>query len=111
LSAFNGIAPSAEFTRFVTERRMVHEIKHDGYGLIARRDGETARLFTRRGYDWTERYPAITRVAARLRARTFHSDCISLLGAALHGRQDHVHSAYFDRGGGLHSVLLRQFQG
>jgi hypothetical protein len=31
----------------------VHEIKHDGYRLIARRDGETVRLFTRRGYDWT----------------------------------------------------------
>jgi ATP-dependent DNA ligase len=31
----------------------VHEIKHDGYRLIVRRDGETVpsvRLFTRRGY-------------------------------------------------------------
>jgi bifunctional non-homologous end joining protein LigD len=36
----------------------VHEIKHDGYRLIVRRDGDTVRLFTRRGYDWTERYPA-----------------------------------------------------
>jgi hypothetical protein len=35
----------------------VHEIKHDGYRLIVRRDGEAVRLFTRRGYDWTERYP------------------------------------------------------
>jgi ATP-dependent DNA ligase len=26
----------------------VHEIKHDGYGLIVHRDGETVRLFTRR---------------------------------------------------------------
>jgi hypothetical protein len=33
----------------------VHEVKHDGYRLIVRRDGETVRLFTRRGYDWTER--------------------------------------------------------
>jgi len=29
----------------------VHEIKHDGYRLIVRRDGDTVRLFTRRGYD------------------------------------------------------------
>ena len=36
----------------------VHEIKHDGYRLIVRRDGATVRLFTRRGYDWTDRYPA-----------------------------------------------------
>jgi ATP-dependent DNA ligase len=31
----------------------VHEIKHDGYRLIVRRDGLIVRLFTRRGYDWT----------------------------------------------------------
>jgi hypothetical protein len=31
----------------------VHEIKHDGYRLIARRDGKRVRLFTRRGYDWS----------------------------------------------------------
>jgi ATP-dependent DNA ligase len=36
----------------------VHEIKHDGYRLIVRRDGAAVRLFTRRGYDWTDRYPA-----------------------------------------------------
>jgi ATP-dependent DNA ligase len=36
----------------------VHEIKHDGYRLIVRRDGETVSLFTRRGYDWTGRYPS-----------------------------------------------------
>jgi bifunctional non-homologous end joining protein LigD len=36
----------------------MHEIKHDGYRLIVRRHGEEVRLFTRRGYDWTDRYPA-----------------------------------------------------
>jgi hypothetical protein len=30
----------------------VHESKHDGYRLQVRRDGDAARLFTRRGYDW-----------------------------------------------------------
>jgi hypothetical protein len=33
----------------------VHEIKHDGYRLIARRDGKRVRLYTRRGYDWSDR--------------------------------------------------------
>jgi ATP-dependent DNA ligase len=33
----------------------VHEIKRDGNRLIVRRDGETVRLFTRRGYDWTDK--------------------------------------------------------
>jgi ATP-dependent DNA ligase len=42
----------------------VHEIKHDGYRLIVHRDGDTVRLFTRRGYDWSGRYPAIARAAA-----------------------------------------------
>jgi hypothetical protein len=52
----------------------VQEIKHDGYRLIVRRDGEMVRLFTRRGYDWTDRYPAITRAAATLRAKSFTID-------------------------------------
>jgi bifunctional non-homologous end joining protein LigD len=52
----------------------VHEIKHDGYRLIVRRDGEAVRLFTRRGHDWTERYPAIAAVAGKLRARSFTVD-------------------------------------
>jgi bifunctional non-homologous end joining protein LigD len=52
----------------------VHEIKHDGYRLQVRRDGDTVRLFTRRGYDWTGRYPAIAATAANLRARSFTLD-------------------------------------
>jgi ATP-dependent DNA ligase len=42
----------------------VHEIKHDGYQLIVRRDGKVVQLFTRRGYNWTDRYPAIAAVAS-----------------------------------------------
>jgi bifunctional non-homologous end joining protein LigD len=52
----------------------VHEIKHDGYRLQVRREGETVRLFTRRGYDWTGRYPAIAVTATLLRARSFTLD-------------------------------------
>ena len=55
----------------------MHEIKHDGYRLQVRRDGGTVRLFTRRGYDWTDRYPAIAGTAAILRlsrARSFTLD-------------------------------------
>jgi ATP-dependent DNA ligase len=37
----------------------VHEIKHDGYRLMARRDALSVgiRLLTRNGHDWTTRYP------------------------------------------------------
>jgi bifunctional non-homologous end joining protein LigD len=52
----------------------VHEIKHDGYRLIVRWDGAVVRLFTRRGHDWTERYPGIASVAGGLRARSFTLD-------------------------------------
>jgi bifunctional non-homologous end joining protein LigD len=52
----------------------VHEIKHDGYRLQVRRVGDQVRLFTRRGYDWTGRYPAISVTATLLRARSFTLD-------------------------------------
>jgi ATP-dependent DNA ligase len=40
--------------------RVIHVIKHDGYSLIVRKRGDRVRLFTRRGFDWTERYPRIS---------------------------------------------------
>jgi ATP-dependent DNA ligase len=36
-----------------------YEIKHDGFRFICRREGDSARVFSRRGYDWTGRVPAI----------------------------------------------------
>src|SRR5271170_663678 len=52
----------------------VHESKHDGYRLQVRREGDAVRLFTRRGYDWSGRYPAIAVTATLLRARSFTLD-------------------------------------
>jgi bifunctional non-homologous end joining protein LigD len=46
----------------------LHEIKHDGYRLIARKTVGRVRLFTRRGYDWTDRYPLIAKAVTALRA-------------------------------------------
>jgi ATP-dependent DNA ligase len=54
--------------------RWVHEIKHDGYRLIVRRDGDRVRLFTRHGYDWTAKYPRIVESLAALRAETITLD-------------------------------------
>jgi hypothetical protein len=48
----------------------VDETKRDGYRPIIRRNGDTVKLFTRRGHDWTDRYPA----AAELRASSFTLD-------------------------------------
>lgn len=48
----------------------IHEIKHDGYRLIARRDGGGVRLMTRNGHDWTARYPAVANAVGRLRCKS-----------------------------------------
>jgi len=37
----------------------VHEIKHDGFRILARRDERGVRLFTRNGYNFTDRFPLI----------------------------------------------------
>ena len=50
------------------------EIKHDGYRLIVQREGKRVRLLTRRGYDWSDRYPLITEAALRLRKSSFVID-------------------------------------
>jgi bifunctional non-homologous end joining protein LigD len=60
----------------------VHEVKHDGYRLIVRRDGEAVPLLTRRGYDWTGRYPAIASAAAKLKAKSFTLDREAVVAGA-----------------------------
>ena len=46
----------------------LHEIKHDGFRMLVRRDAASVRLFTRNGHDWTGRFPLIARTALSLRA-------------------------------------------
>jgi bifunctional non-homologous end joining protein LigD len=48
----------------------LHEIKHDGYRMFARRDGEGVRLTTRNGFDWAARYPLVVKAVAALKARS-----------------------------------------
>jgi bifunctional non-homologous end joining protein LigD len=45
----------------------MHEIKHDGYRLIVRKSGDRVRLFTRRGYDRSDRYPRIVEAAKKIK--------------------------------------------
>jgi bifunctional non-homologous end joining protein LigD len=48
----------------------LHEIKHDGFRIIARKDGERVRLYSRPGNDMTRRFPLIAEALARLRSRS-----------------------------------------
>jgi len=52
----------------------VHEIKHDGYRLIARRDGAAVRLYSRNAHDLTARLLAIAAAAERIKAKSFTID-------------------------------------
>jgi bifunctional non-homologous end joining protein LigD len=48
----------------------IHEIKHDGFRIMARREAEHVCLFTRNGYDFTARFP---KIAAAVRGLGVHS--------------------------------------
>ena len=48
----------------------LHEIKHDGYRLMARRDPVRIRLITRRGNDWSDRFPLVIEAANLLKVRS-----------------------------------------
>ena len=52
----------------------VHEIKHDGYRFICRRDGDRVRVFSRRGNDYSERVPKIAEALAALRVKSVTLD-------------------------------------
>jgi bifunctional non-homologous end joining protein LigD len=52
----------------------VHEIKHDGFRLMVRRDPAGIRLITRNGHDWSGRFPLIAQAANALRVRSFLID-------------------------------------
>ena len=61
-------------TKVPASKNWIHEIKHDGYRLIVYRDGNRVRLFTRNGFDWSDRFPLITEAALRVRSTSFILD-------------------------------------
>ena len=48
----------------------VHEIKFDGYRIQARLDRGKVKLLTRKGLDWTKKFPTIAAAVAKLPAKT-----------------------------------------
>ena len=48
----------------------LHEIKHDGFRIIARKNGAQVRLYSRPGNDLTRRFPLIVDTLARLSSRS-----------------------------------------
>jgi ATP-dependent DNA ligase len=68
----------------------LHEIKHDGFRVIARKEGKRVRLFSRPGNDLTHRFPLIVETLVRLRPRSCIVD-----GEAVSCGEDGI--ASFDR--------------
>ena len=52
----------------------LHEIKFDGYRMHARLDAGRAQILTRRGNDWTEKYPTIAKSVPGLPAQNAYLD-------------------------------------
>jgi bifunctional non-homologous end joining protein LigD len=68
----------------------VYEVKHDGFRFICRRDGDRVRVFSRRGYEWTERVPQVAEAISKLRVKS-----VTLDGEGVVCRDDSVSD--FDR--------------
>ena len=55
-------------------RGWIHEIKHDGFRIMARRDSAGVRLITRAGNDFSSRFPFIAMAVAKLPVRSYLID-------------------------------------
>jgi ATP-dependent DNA ligase len=90
----------------------IHEIKHDGYRLIARKQDDRVRLFTRRGYDWTDRYPLIRKAVAAIQTASAVIDgeavCCDDAGVAIF---DQLHSRAYDDQVFLYAFDLLELDG
>ena len=51
-------------------KHWIYEIKHDGYRSQLVIENGKARVYTRNGYDWSDRYPGLVRAASALRCRS-----------------------------------------
>ena len=48
----------------------LHEIKHDGFRIVARKERDRVRLYSRPGNDLTDRFPLIVEGLGELRSRS-----------------------------------------
>jgi len=51
-------------------KHWIHEVKHDGYRSQLVIENGRARIYTRNGYDWSDRYPGIVRAASSVPCRS-----------------------------------------
>jgi len=56
--------------RVPDDSRWEHEIKFDGYRIQARLDRGNVKLMTRKGLDWTRKFPSVAKAVGKLRTKT-----------------------------------------
>jgi bifunctional non-homologous end joining protein LigD len=66
----------------------IHEIKHDGYRIQARLDAGKVRLLTRKGLDWTKRFPSVAEAVSALAAKT------ALIDGEIIVQDEHGHTSF-----------------
>jgi ATP-dependent DNA ligase len=73
------ITPSLPMTAFAAPsgHLWLHEIKLDGFRIIARNDGQRVMLYSRSGDDLTARYPLIVEAMARLPYCTIDGEAVA----------------------------------
>jgi bifunctional non-homologous end joining protein LigD len=77
----------------------LHEIKHDGFRIVAQKEADKIRLITRNGYDFTERYPLIVDAVRSLAVKScvldgeaivVNQDGLSVFDLIRYRRHDHA---------------------
>jgi bifunctional non-homologous end joining protein LigD len=60
----------------------VYEIKHDGYRLVVQKMDAGVRIYTKRGADWTRRFPRIVEAVGKLKCKTALIDGEAIIAGA-----------------------------
>src|SRR5262245_17020915 len=68
-------------------KHWIHEIKHDGYRSQVVIERGKARVFSRNGYDWSDRYPGIVRAAGKVGCKSVIIDGEAIMQNG-HGASD-----------------------
>jgi bifunctional non-homologous end joining protein LigD len=90
----------------------VHEIKHDGYRMVVRRTDDRVRLYTRRGFNWADRYPRIVETLRSLRVRSITIDGEAVIcGTDGKSDFDRLHSGANDASVFLYAFDLIELNG
>ncbi len=85
----------------------LHEIKFDGYRFIAVIQGRRARLFTRKGLDWSDRFPGVASACAALPVK--HAVLDGEVVALLPDGRSSFQALQQAMGGGRHPIVYYGF--